>query len=188
MIQTRRAAKHWSAPAGTNRSETAERQRSTTVAQHGKVGLICGTRRRPWAKFSLVTALICCAPEGTRTPNLLIRSPNQGKSRYAEATLPERTLSVSAVQTEHSSFPLVQAVHRVGQRRGYLARRLQCWNCSVRPRQVPNIRAPSEHRAIPFQLFRPCPGQNPRWQARCTPNLGQASPHSPHGRHRAGSA
>jgi hypothetical protein len=126
-----------------------------------KIAALPGKKSRPNPAFLLVTALSFCAPEGTRTPNLLIRSPNQGKTRYAEATLPERALSVSAVQTETSSFPLVRAVHRVGQRRGYPARRLQCWNCSVRPRQVPNIRAPSEHRAIPLQPFRPCPGQHP---------------------------
>jgi hypothetical protein len=73
----RPATLHVAGRAGTGRSETAEHQRSTTVPQYGKVGLIHGTRKAMTHVFSLVTALIVRAPEGTRTPNLLIRSPNR---------------------------------------------------------------------------------------------------------------
>ena len=47
MIRPAGPEKYWSAPAGTDHSETAEHQRSTTVPQGGKVGSFCGTRRRP---------------------------------------------------------------------------------------------------------------------------------------------
>ena len=38
--------------------------------------------------FLLVTALICCAPEGTRTPNLLIRSQMLYPLSYGRSALP----------------------------------------------------------------------------------------------------
>ncbi len=39
-----------------------------------KIAARPGKQSGPQPAFLLVTALICCAPEGTRTPNLLIRS------------------------------------------------------------------------------------------------------------------
>jgi hypothetical protein len=45
MIQTSRAAKHWSAPADTDHSETAEHQRSTGVSRGGKVGSLWDTMK-----------------------------------------------------------------------------------------------------------------------------------------------
>jgi hypothetical protein len=74
LIRTRR---HGTAPVHTRQHGLF--QNSRAVLEHHrptvwKIAAHSGTQRRPWQAFPLVTALIFCAPEGTRTPNLLIRS------------------------------------------------------------------------------------------------------------------
>jgi hypothetical protein len=71
VIQMERQAK---APASERRHETAERHPSTTFPLTGRSRRTPGRNQGRSPASLLVTALIYCAPEGTRTPNLLIRS------------------------------------------------------------------------------------------------------------------
>src|SRR5438034_9000872 len=78
MIQTRR---HVEALVSVGRYGPPTKQHADIGAPPEHLGPIMwkitahpGKQSRPQPAFLLVTALICCAPEGTRTPNLLIRS------------------------------------------------------------------------------------------------------------------
>jgi hypothetical protein len=93
--------------------------------------------------------LICCAPEGTRTPNLLIRSRNESDAlTFRDAS----GLGCSLAAVRGGWCCGVMA----GQRRADIARSdargkgsalglVACWFCWRRAALVPNIRAPTEH-------------------------------------------
>ena len=74
--------KHWSARVSPNTAENGGAPSEHQAPTIWKIATLSGNESRPRPAFLLVRALIFCAPEGTRTPNLLIRrSPKPCRRR-----------------------------------------------------------------------------------------------------------
>jgi hypothetical protein len=92
MIHTRRHAKALVSTSRHRRRENGGAPSEHHGSSIWKITAHHGKESRPPPTFLLVTALMGGgAPEGTRTPNLLIRSPKPGKGVTSEANVPKRT-------------------------------------------------------------------------------------------------